>query len=96
MRIGEIKPLYVITLEFKGLNNMIIVNVNAYTFLELSEKAKQKVLLWLDEFPLEYEDEDGNIQTQYFYELEPNDIEDHCSLNGYLFDIHGNAIHDIL
>ena len=80
---------------------MIIVNVNAYTFLELSEKAKQKVLLWLDEFPLEYEIEELNkqgkpiLKNEYFSEWLEEEVQEHCEMNNYLFSKYGQCIHHL-
>jgi hypothetical protein len=74
----------------------IFAKIRAYRFQELGEKAQHKAIQWLDELPLEYEDDDGNIQFQYFYELELEDIKDHCKLNNYLFDFYGNPIHHLL
>ena len=75
---------------------MKIVKIKAFNFLELNDEAKIRVIHWLDELPFEYEDEDGNIVTQHFYELDHNDIQEHCSINDYLFDVHGNAIHHLI
>lgn len=33
------------------------IKINAYEFKELNQDAKHVALLWLDEFPLEYETE---------------------------------------
>jgi hypothetical protein len=75
---------------------MKIMQIEVYQYSDLSEKAKTNVIHWLDEWPLEYENEDGSMSYQYFYEADESDIEDHCDCNGYLFDINGKPIHHLV
>lgn len=74
--------------------------IELFHYYELSEKAKNKVKIWLDEYPYDYEteDEDGNIVTeyQYFSELEDQDIQDHCFMNDYIFNHRGEPMHHLL
>jgi len=76
------------------------VMIEGFQFIELDDRAKSKVLVWLDEVPIEYEEEDGegNIVTMYTYfsELDEVDIQDHCFMNGYLFDKNGKTIHNLI
>ena len=74
----------------------MIYQVQGFTFKELNNKAKLKVINWLDEFPIDYEDEEGQIHYRYFSELEEIDIEDHCDVNGYIFNTYGEPIHHII
>jgi len=78
---------------------MKIIKVNAYEFKELNQKAKNKVIYWLDELPLEYEEEDqqGNIITKYRYfsNMIEKDINEHCEMNEYLFNKYGEPIHNL-
>jgi len=78
---------------------MKIVKIKAYKFKELKDKAIIEALTWLDNFPLDYEDENGNIKWEYFsdiYHQEPEYIAEHCETNEYLFDKYGNAIHHLI
>tara|TARA_A100001201_G_scaffold32785_5_gene35278 strand:+ start:1332 stop:1580 length:249 start_codon:yes stop_codon:yes gene_type:complete len=78
---------------------MKIIKVNAYEFNELNQKAKNEVVNWLDQHPLDYEteDEQGNIikEYQYFYDMEEIDIIEHCEMNEYLFNKYGEPIHHL-
>ena len=72
------------------------VSINAYQYEDLpSHEAKKKVIYWLDNDPMEYEDDNGNLHYQYFSEGSEDDIIDHCNTNNYLFDKHGNPIHQL-
>ena len=76
---------------------MKTVSIQAYDFQDLSEKAKNNVLYWLDEFPLEYENEDGSFAYEYFSDItDENYIIEHCEMNNYLFDINGKPIHHLI
>lgn len=73
--------------------------INAYKFEELNDKATFKALVWLNEFPLDYEDDDGTIKWEYFdemYDQDPDYVIEHCFANEYLFDEYGNAIHHLI
>ena len=76
---------------------MKLVKINAYDYQDLTDKAKNNVLYWLDEFPLEYELEDGSMAYEYFSDLtDENYIIDHCEMNSYVFDINGRPIHHLI
>lgn len=80
------------------------VMIEGFQYCELDSKAKHKVLVWLDEVPIEYEEEIVNDKGEveyvpeymYFSDLEEDDIQDHCYMNGYLFDKHGKPIHNLI
>ena len=73
------------------------VMIEGFQYFELSDKAKHKVQIWLDEVPMEYEVEtdDGPIGTEYDYfsDWEEQDQQDHFFINGYLFNKDGRPIH---
>ena len=75
------------------------IKVNAYEFNELNQKAKNEVIYWLDQDPLDYETEDdeGDIikEYQYFSDMEDIDIIEHCEANEYLFNKYGECIHHL-
>ena len=78
---------------------MKIVKIKAYKFEELKDPAKYEVLTWLDNFPLDYEDENGDTKWEYFsdiYDQGPEYVIEHCEINEYLFDKCGNAIHHLI
>jgi len=79
---------------------MKIVKIKAYKFEELKDSAKYEVLTWLDNFPLDYEDENGDMTyLDYFsdiYDQDPEYIAEHCEVNEYLFDEYGNTIHHLI
>jgi hypothetical protein len=78
---------------------MKIVKIKAYKFEELKDKAIIEALTWLDNFPLDYEDEDGSTKWEYFsdiYYQEPEYIAEHCEANEYLFNEYGNVIHHLI
>ena len=75
---------------------MKMLSIMTFDYIELSEKAKSNVIYWLDEYPLEFENEDGTMSYQYFYEADESDIQDHCQCNGYLFDVDGKPIHHLV
>lgn len=58
--------------------------INIYTFDELSAEAKENVIYWLDQDPIEYETDEG-YAYQYYDELDEADIVEHCEMNGYEF-----------
>ena len=75
------------------------IKVNAYEFNELNQKAKNEVIYWLDQDPIDYETEDdeGDIikEYQYFSDMEDIDIIEHCEANEYLFNKYGECIHHL-
>tara|TARA_R110002020_G_C16167263_1_gene763824 strand:+ start:877 stop:1155 length:279 start_codon:yes stop_codon:yes gene_type:complete len=76
------------------------IKINAYDYLELNDKAKNKVKEWLDEIPFEYEDygeidENGNpvVKNDFASDWEDSDIQEHCESNNFLFDKYGECVH---
>ena len=74
----------------------MIVKVRAYKYHELDEHRQWKVAVWLDDWPLDYEDEDGEIHWEYFTDMTKEDIAEHCEANEYLFDKFGAPIHHLI
>ena len=80
------------------------VMIEGFQYCELDDKAKRKVQAWIDEFPFDYEneveDETGEIvvvtEYDYFSDWEEQDQQDHCYMNGYIFDKHGKPIHNLI
>jgi hypothetical protein len=78
---------------------MKTVKIKAYKFEELAEHRQYKVAVWLDEWPIDYEDENGNTKWQYFSDLyftNKEEIAEHCEANEYLFDKFGEPIHHLI
>ncbi len=71
------------------------ITINAYDYLELNDKAKNKVKEWLDEIPFEYEtgeiDGNGNpvVENDFASDWDDSDIQEHCENNKFLFDKYG-------
>ena len=38
------------------------IKIKAYQYDDLCEDSQTRVKYWLDEFPMEYEDENGNLE----------------------------------
>lgn len=72
------------------------VIIEAYQFKELNEKAKDRVINWLDEDPVEVQYENQFFYYRYFSEGSEDDISEHCELNNYLFNIYGQPIHHLI
>ena len=74
--------------------------INVYEYKDLDTNAKDKVIYWLDLYPMEYEEEDeyGEItmKYKYFADLDENEIQEHCESNGYLFTREGYGIHHLI
>ena len=62
-----------------------IKTINIYLYQELSEDAKQNVIDWLNEEPIEYETDYGGFKYLYWDELPDIEIADHCDINEYEF-----------
>lgn len=77
-----------------------MVSIMAFNYHELTDKAKHRASLWLDEIPFDYEDvdEDGNITINYDYfsEWDEETQKEYCEINGYLFDKNGRCIHHLI
>ena len=74
---------------------MKTIFIEAYKYKELSQKAKDKVLYWLDETPLDYENEKGELIIQFYIDMDEEYIDEHCECNGYLFSKYGEPIHHL-
>ena len=75
------------------------VTIEAFNFQDLNEKAKEKVIYWLDLYPVEYEKKDGSFGYSYYSELDKKDeyiIVEMCEMNNYLFNLHGEPIHHLI
>jgi hypothetical protein len=78
---------------------MKIVKIKAYKFEELDKHRQFKVAVWLDEWPINYEDDNGNTKWEYFsdiYHEEPEYVAEHCEANEYLFNKFGEPIHHLI
>jgi len=72
------------------------VTIKAYKYEDLDPVSQFEVLTWLDNCPIDYEDEEGNTRWQYFTDMETQDIIEHCETNEYLFNKFGKPIHHLL
>lgn len=76
------------------------VLIEGFQYTELPTKSQRKVLEWLDECPIDYETEDaeGNIMSryEYFSDWTLDEVQEHCMMNGYLFDMTGDPIHHLV
>jgi len=75
---------------------MKIVNIEAFQYSELTPKAKNRVIDWLDDPPLEYEDEEGNLLYKYAIDQTDQEVSEHCNDNEYLFDRFGRIINALI
>ncbi len=75
---------------------MKIINIEAFQYSELTPKAKNRVIDWLDDPPLEYEDEEGNLLYKYAIDQKDEEVSEHCNDNGYLFDRFGRIINALI
>ena len=69
--------------------------VQAYQYSELDDDAKHNVKCWLDENPLDYENEEGELIIKYFIDMDEKDIIEHCNANNYSFSIWGEPIYHL-
>jgi hypothetical protein len=75
---------------------MKLVKIEAYEYHELSEAGKYNARLWLDECPIDYEDEHGSTYNEYPSEWDEDTITEHCKWNDYIFNIYGKPIHNLI
>lgn len=75
---------------------MKMVSIMAFNFNELNDKAKYTALYWLDDFPIDYEDEDGKVWIEYASDWDEPTINEFCRMNDYLFDKNGTPIHHLI
>lgn len=77
---------------------MKTIKINLYTFAELSEEARKEAIndaiIFLDSEPEEYEDENGEMKSEYIDHTE-EDAEDFINANEYLFFKNGEQAHTI-
>ena len=75
---------------------MKLKSIMTFDYLELSEKAKMNVDYWLDEDPLEYDNDEGGISMEFISDWDDADINEHCQINGYIFDKNGKPVHNLI
>jgi hypothetical protein len=61
----------------------------------LLESSKASVRVWLDEVPIEVENDKGEFEFRYFSDMTDIEIDEHCQANGYLFTESGRPIHHL-
>lgn len=71
------------------------IKIKAYQYDDLCRDSQIEVMFWLDECPMEYEDENENIQFEYFSDQPDELISEHCEVNEYLFNQYGKPIHHL-
>lgn len=72
------------------------VFIEGFEFKELDDRAKAAVRDWLNDTPIDYEDDEGNIKYDYVGDWEDSYIQDHCQMNDYLFSGYGRPIHSLV
>jgi hypothetical protein len=72
------------------------VTIEAYKYEDLDHQSQWDALVWLDECPLDYEDENGETKWEYFTDMETQDVIEHCEANEYLFNKFGEPIHHLI
>ena len=74
---------------------MQVLKIKAYHYNDLNEEGKTAVKHWLDEAPIEVENDAGEFEFRYFADMEDEDIQEHCEANDYLFTVYGRRIHHL-
>ena len=74
---------------------MQVLKIRAYDYSELNPEGKTAVKHWLDEVPVEVENDAGELEFRYFADMEDEDIQEHCEANDYLFTVYGRPIHHL-
>ena len=76
---------------------MRTLKIKTFRLDELEGQALNRALAWLDECPIETENNDGGITLQYFSddwnEGYKDDVLEHCEINDYLFAYDGTPVH---
>ena len=74
------------------------VLIEGFQYTELPTKAQRKVLEWLDECPIDIETKeyDGQVSYEYPSDWTTDEVQEHCMMNGYLFDRTGDPIHHLV
>ena len=66
--------------------------IQTYRLDELEGQALGRALAWLDECPIETENNEGQITLEYLSEDFFQALE-HCEINDYLFAYDGTPVH---
>ena len=66
--------------------------IDAYQYQELNKTAKSFVVCWLEEYPIEYENEE---ERTVWLGVDEKIIAEYCNSNGYLFDRYGDPVHHL-
>jgi len=74
---------------------MQVLKIRGYDYSELNPEGKTAVKHWLDEAPIEVENDAGEFEFRYFADMEDEDIQEHCEANDYLFTVYGRRIHHL-
>ena len=74
---------------------MKTIKIEAYDYNDLDEAGKASVRVWLDEVPIEVENDKGEFEFRYFSDMTDIEIDEHCQANGYLFTESGRPIHHL-
>ena len=74
---------------------MQVLKIRGYDYSELNQEGKTAVKHWLDEAPIEVENDAGEFEFRYFADMEDEDIQEHCEANDYLFTESGRPIHHL-
>ena len=76
---------------------MKIFKIETYKLDELEEQALNQALAWLDEFPIETENNDGTMYLEYlsddWFNGYKDEVMEFCEINDYLFAYDGTPIH---
>lgn len=77
----------------------VTVKIEAYKYEDLDHQSQYDALMWLDECPLDYEDENGETKWEYMSDIHydnPEYVIEHCEANEYLFNKFGEPIHHLI
>jgi len=74
---------------------MKTITIEAYDYNDLLESSKASVRVWLDQVPIEVENDKGEFEFRYFSDMTDIEIDEHCQANGYLFTESGRPIHHL-
>ena len=74
---------------------MKTITIEAYDYNDLLESSKASVRVWLDEVPIEVENDKGEFEFRYFSDMTDIEIDEHCEANDYLFTVYGRPIHHL-
>ena len=76
---------------------MKLLKIETYCISELKEKALHNALTWLDEYPIETENEKGEMCLEYlsddWEDGYKDEVIEYCKVNDYLFAYDGTPIH---